>query len=289
MKYLFVLLFSVCFSVGFAQQDFTFNDDLDFLIHLSSNKLFHESDVYFEQTALKVGTNIGQLDSLNYLMGFLYYQNDSLKRARSLLRNVGPNNPRYYKSKLYHAYLCMKLNEPDSSIYYLQKLEPSTSNEVNQLRDFQLAGAYLLAGDTRKCDSISLNFNSTIAVLREEQINLKSYSEIQKSNTRKFPFIAGALSAVVPGLGKVYAGNNAQALSGFLRVGILGAITVENYMRRGIRDPQTLLFAGLFSAFYIGNIWGSALSVQIVKTEKDLENKSNILVGIHVPLKKFFN
>lgn len=289
MKYLFVFLLSVYFNVVYAQKEYAFIDDLDFLIHLTSNKLFNESDVYFKQTTFKSRNNIGQLDSLNYMMGFVYYQNDSLKRAKSLFRNVSENSPWYFKSNFYHSYICMKLNQPDSSVIHLSKLKRSSNEEVNQFREFQMAGAYLLSGDVLKCDSLSKKFNSKYDFLRVEQNNLIKYSQIHKSNNRKSPLIAALFSAFLPGLGKVYAGNNAQGLSAFLRVGVLGVITAENYMHRGIRDPQTIFFASLFSAFYIGNIWGSALSVQIIKTEKDLENKSNILVGIHMPLRELFN
>jgi hypothetical protein len=121
MKYLFVFLLSVYFNLVNAQNEYSFIDDLDFLIHLTSNKLFHESDSYFKQTTFKARNNIGQLDSLNYMMGFVYYQNDSLKRAKSLLRNVSDDSPWYFKSNFYHSFICMKLNQPDSSVFYLNK------------------------------------------------------------------------------------------------------------------------------------------------------------------------
>ena len=105
MKYLFVFLLSVYFNLVNAQNEYSFIDDLDFLIHLTSNKLFHESDSYFKQTTFKARNNIGQLDSLNYMMGFVYYQNDSLKRAKSLFRNVSENSPWYFKSNFYSVQL----------------------------------------------------------------------------------------------------------------------------------------------------------------------------------------
>jgi hypothetical protein len=56
----------------------------------------------------------------------------------------------------------------------------------------------------------------------------------------------------------------------------------------GIKHPQTIFFTGLFGLFYVGNIWGSAVSVQVVKIEKQLENKHNILVSIKIPVSKLF-
>lgn len=285
------LLFFLCFGVVglFGQGNTTFNNDLDFLIHLSSNQLQEETQIQYESIKTSVGANINKLDSLNYLMGFLSYRTDSLLQARSFLGKVSDNNLLFYKSKIYHSYISLKVEQPDSSISQLLKLMPQSNPTLDQLIKFQLAGSYLLKGDYLKCDSLSVLFQSKDSVLMNEQLNLITYSNVFKKNKRKSPFIAGSLSAIVPGLGKVYAGNTAQGLSSFLRVGILGAITAENYFRLGIKHPQTILFASLFSAFYIGNIWGSALSVQIVKTERDLENKSNILVGIRVPIRHYFD
>jgi hypothetical protein len=137
-------------------------------------------------------------------------------------------------------------------------------------------------------DSISRTFDSKIQILKNEQDNLIKYAKKSKDLRRKSAFTAGFLSAVLPGLGKVYAGNNAQGLSSFLSVALFAGMTTENWLRNGWNHPQTLIFGSLFSIFYIGNVWGSALSVQLVKTEKELENRNNILVGMRVPIQKFF-
>ncbi|HWY37238.1 MAG TPA: hypothetical protein VNY73_01675, partial [Bacteroidia bacterium] len=81
---------------------------------------------------------------------------------------------------------------------------------------------------------------------------------------------------------------NGQAIASFLSVAFLGGITAENYIKQGIKHPQTIIFGVLTSIFYIGNIWGSAIGVQLVKNEKNLENKSNILVALRIPLRRFF-
>jgi TM2 domain-containing membrane protein YozV len=137
-------------------------------------------------------------------------------------------------------------------------------------------------------DSLSNYHNFQNPLIKEELENLKKYSSIEKKIKRKSPFIAGTLSAIIPGLGKVYAGNNGQALASFLTCGLIGAVAAENYVKMGIKHPQTIFFTGLFGLFYVGNIWGSAVSVQVVKIEKQLENKHNILVSIKIPVSKLF-
>lgn len=289
MRLLFLFFLFLGLGRSYGQGNPSFNSDLDFLIHLSSNQLQRETQFQYDAIKTSIGSDINKLDSLNYLMGFLSYKSDSLLQARSYLGEVSNNNLLYYKSKIYHSYISLKIDQPDSSVNQLLKITPQNNPTLDQLIKFQLAGSYLLNGNYFKCDSLSMLFNSKDSVLMNEQMNLINYSSIYKKNKRKSAFVAGSLSALVPGLGKVYAGNTAQGLSSFLRVGILGAITAENYLRLGIKHPQTILFASLFSAFYIGNIWGSALSVQIVKTERDLENKANILVGIRVPIRYYFD
>ena len=56
----------------------------------------------------------------------------------------------------------------------------------------------------------------------------------------------------------------------------MGAVAGENYLKLGIKHPQTLFFSGLFGLFYVGNIWGSAVSVQLIKIEKGFNSRKEI-------------
>gem|GEM_PF-1373196 len=100
----------------------------------------------------------------------------------------------------------------------------------------------------------------------------------------KSPFIAGAMSAVIPGSGKIYAGDLSSGLSTLLIVGALGAMTAEAWAKLGIRDWRTIGLASVFGVFYIGNIYGSALSVSVIRNTYADAQKASLLFGIRLPL-----
>lgn len=263
-------------------------DDFNFIIHLSKNKLFTEAEKEKEKLFSKPGLNALYKDSVNYFLGIEYYNEKKFAEARTHLIAVTDQVFFYYKAHYLAGNIDAENNKIDSAIVNYNSIEESSNNALNELRQFELSGLYLLNRNYKMFDSLSQNFNFQNPAIQEEIQNLKKYSTIEKKIKRKSPFIAGTLSAIVPGLGKVYAGNNGQALASFLTCGLMGVVTAENYIRMGVKHPQTIFFAGVFSLFYIGNIWGSAVSVQIVKIEKQLENKHNILVSIKIPINKFF-
>ncbi len=73
----------------------------------------------------------------------------------------------------------------------------------------------------------------------------------------KSPFLAGTLSAVVPGLGKVYTENYGDALMAFLFTGINIWQAYRGFSKDGIKSVHGWIFASLGAAFYLGNIFGS--------------------------------
>lgn len=289
-RFLFFLFLIFLQHLTYSQvQKNALYDDFNFLIHLTKNGLMNEAEL--EKKDFFSRTDITQVykDSVNFLLGMAYRNNDRSKEARNCLMEVSPETFLYYKSRYLAGIIDLENDQPDSCLSNFVNIELSDNKQLNELKQFETAGVYLYNKNLTAFDSLTKNKEYENPLLKEENEKLKLCYLAQKKIKRKSAFTAGALSALVPGLGKVYAGNNGQALASFLTVGLMGGIATENYIRLGAEHPQTIFFAGLCGLFYIGNIWGSAVSVQVVKTEKELENKHNILVGIKLPISKFFN
>jgi TM2 domain-containing membrane protein YozV len=97
------------------------------------------------------------------------------------------------------------------------------------------------------------------------------------------------LSAVVPGAGKVYAGQLGQGVAIFLQNTIFALQAYEGYRKDGPRSARFLIYGGLFTVFYIGNVWGSVLSVQIKRQEMYDKINNQIVFDMHIPLRTIFN
>lgn len=98
--------------------------------------------------------------------------------------------------------------------------------------------------------------------------HLKYYfNDFKKFNNRK-PVLAGLLSAVVPGLGKLYNGRARTFKSSFLVNAFFGAQAFEAIRVNGIKNAYSVISAGIFSVFYLSNIYGSYHDLKRVKIEK---------------------
>lgn len=284
-----IVLIFFTISVFSQNENNSFFNDFNFIIHLSKNKLFKEAEFEREKLFKQQGIATLYKDSINFFLGQAYYNDNKPELARKHFMEVSEQPFFYYKARYQAGIIDAERDRIDSSITNFSAIGLSTNEDLNELRSFELAGMALLKKQYGAFDSIRQASQFKNPVIVSEFENLKSYYIIDKKIKRKSAFVAGALSTIIPGLGKVYVGNNAQGLASFLTCGLMGAITAENYIHLGIKHPQTIFFAGMFTLFYVGNIWGSAVSVQVVKIEKQFENKHNILVGIKLPVSKFFN
>lgn len=103
----------------------------------------------------------------------------------------------------------------------------------------------------------------------------------------KSPWIAGAMSAIIPGSGKIYAGDLRSGVSTLLIVGALGAIAAESWSKLGPGDWRTISLSSLFALFHIANIYGSAVSVSVIKESYESAQKATLLFNLHLPLHQF--
>lgn len=91
---------------------------------------------------------------------------------------------------------------------------------------------------------------------------------------KKHPLLAASLSAIVPGLGELYIGNNRTFSAKFTSLGILAAQTLESNFKFGFLHPLTFINLSFFSTFYVTNIWGAYHDTKMNK----IETKNQFLI-----------
>ena len=72
----------------------------------------------------------------------------------------------------------------------------------------------------------------------------------------KRPGVAAGLSAIIPGLGKVYAKQPKNGLVTFFTVGALGFQAASGLALKGVTSIYGWIYVGAASVFYLGNIYG---------------------------------
>lgn len=124
-------------------------------------------------------------------------------------------------------------------------------------------------------------------------VKAKSFLDVWNSTPEipnfkpKSPLLAGAMSAVIPGSGKIYAGDLRSGVSTLLIVGALGGMAAESWIKLGGRDWRTIALSSVFGLFYIGNIYGSALSVSVIRNTYQDAEKATLLFDLRIPLHQF--
>lgn len=265
------------------------NKESEFLLYLNGAEQHDDFDNYGDKLLMREGLTAGQKDTLSYVIGITNFQRKRFEKSAFHLSAVSDSSIFFIKSYFYKAISFSELKDYKKAFSLLDEYELSSmGNDINNLKIHEQSGLSLLMRDYVTFDSLSNRFNTTETSLQTEHALQLQYAEKLKSLKRKSPAVAGVLSAVIPGLGLVYSGNNGQALSSFIRVAAMGALSIESFSKLGPTHPQFIAFASLFSFFYIGNIWGSALSVQIRKNEQTKELDHNIMVGLHIPVDKLF-
>ena len=144
-----------------------------------------------------------------------------------------------------------------------------------------------MQGDLGAFNGYSEAFSFKDYRLSDSENTLKGIAaSLEKS--RRSPYLAALMSAVIPGSGKAYAGQTGPGVASFLAVGTLAAITAEQWKHHGVKDWRTIVAGSLCGIFYIGNIYGSWVSVSIQRQNIQDETKALVLYNISIPLGSFF-
>jgi hypothetical protein len=290
-KILFVLcllpaavLFTPC---RVRAQQFEFSKELRFAQYLLDKDAGREAIRILEQVDT-MQLSAEQKDSLFYMLGWAAYSGKQLNEAILYLLKVSTAAPQYRKARFFSAYCQAFTGATDTAIRVLQQLAVQDSVQ-RELRSLQLGGLALLKRDYTAYLQQQAHFTYSSYALSQEEQRMGDYYSKLRGFKRKSPLLAGLYSAVVPGLGKIYGGKKKQGIAAFLPVMSLALLTYEAYRKDGVKSARFIGFGTLFSVFYIGNIWGSTLSVKIKRNEFNREYDNKILFDMHIPLRNLFN
>lgn len=292
LPFMLCLFFSTLFTIkkGCAQQR-PFSTELKFAQYLADKKLFTEAEYVLNKQLEDSSFNllpVNQKDSLYYQLGWIQYKDKRLEESSKALLNVSAASPFYLKSRYFAAYNLTYLQNADSATKIYNNI-PYTDSVLHELKQFQLAGIALLKRNYTGFAGLRQSFTyKSYAVANEEKKLTDIYTKLSAYHP-KSPWVAGALSAVIPGLGKIYAGKIKQGIGAFLPIASLGLLTYEAFNKGGIKSARFIGYSSVFLIFYTANIWGSAVSVKVNAQEFYKQYDNKILFNMHIPLRNIFN
>lgn len=90
-----------------------------------------------------------------------------------------------------------------------------------------------------------------------------SYAKNGADLPTRSPFLAGTLSAIVPGTGRLYTGRFSDAFTSLFIVGLAGWQAYDGFQRDGLSSAKGWTLGTLCGIFYVGNVYGSVLSARV--------------------------
>jgi hypothetical protein len=286
-RFFFVVIYCMLPCFVYAQHEISFGENIRFANYLLGQKQYDDADLLLT-TLDTTSLNYFQKDTLHYLLGWSYYNQKKLALSTRQLLDVSASSGYFLKSHFFGAYNLSYLGKEDSALSILHAI-PVKDTFFHKIVNLELAGIALLKRNYPAFNQYRNRFSYNFYATAEQEKSLETDASNLEAIHHKSAVLAGLMSAVIPGSGKAYAGKPMQGLGALLPIMGLGIVTWETYHKKGTRDPLLYVFGTAFTVFYIGDIWGSALSVKIVRDEHEKLIDQQVLLDMHIPLRTIFN
>ena len=278
-----------CFVQTKAQtSSLSFKEEMTFMEYLIKQEQYANVVLLGQQLRNRF-KQVNEQNRLALEVGFAYRSLNKSDSTAHYLSLISSDFAQYDKARFYQSLELARLRQYDAAQTAIQELVINQSDSLKiELREFQLAGIALLKKDYTQFDQKSLVFSFQHPAFASQEKKLLTYADKLKKIPRRSPFIAGLFSAIIPGTGKMYASKPRQGLNMLFQNLFLGAQATEALIKDGIKSPRFIIYGALFSFFYIGNIWGSVLSVKMQQREIYETIHHEVLFNLDVPLRLVF-
>lgn len=260
--------------------------DYNFMNYLISGKQYSEALFLISKHEQRYSLLDKNADTLLFLKGKVFYQQQKLQPSSDALLDISEKFHAYNGVRFLAAYNNAHIGQYEKSNSVFLGIAPTDSIQ-RALKNFELAANALLVKDYN-------TFKTYYALvpdhhlLLEEKLKLNNVALKIRDFNPKSPFLAGLMSAVIPGSGKMYAGKIGEGVTALLGLSLLGAITYENYKKAGPDNYKTIIFGSMFTVFYVSNIYGSVYSVKVYRDEFYKSVNHAVLFNMHIPVRNVF-
>ena len=181
------------------------------------------------------------------------------------------------RAKYQIANTYFQMNKYNESTQYIKDNIESLTSDENQVKMNQLLGINYLY--QRKWETAHNHLIQSLATSDDSiTAKLNKFAIEGEHLPYKSKLLAGAMSAMIPGTGKIYANRLTDGLYSLIVIGLTGWQTYNGFHKDGIHSTKGWIYGTLTGIFYLGNIYGSAVAVKIYnkKIEDNLLQQINI-------------
>jgi len=94
-----------------------------------------------------------------------------------------------------------------------------------------------------------------------EKENISTFYDWKKKPPYKDGTLAGIMSAVIPGSGKIYVGETGDGIVAFITTAVFAFIAYDNF--KAGHTTRAWIWTGVAAFFYAGNVYGSVAAAQV--------------------------
>lgn len=165
-------------------------------------------------------------------------------------------------------------NNEIGKIYFLKKdlssLDRLLSNKTSRKNNLIKLKVTLML-ESKLTD---FNLNDYLDEGDSDYVELSKLYYERKNPDYKSELLAGILSSVIPGSGKIYTENYGDGITAFILTGLFSYLAYDNFKHD--HNFKGYLFSGIAAGFYLGNIYGSVASAQIFNVRVDFDFLKNL-------------
>lgn len=252
MKILFIF-FIVSLSL-IAQPKFDFFSQAN--TKLFADHLFCEKD--FLRAAEEYNRLVGdyRTDTLIFKTGLCYLNIGNLDQSKKIFNQISKESNFYSDAEFQINRIAFLKNPSGYYSFYQRDQIPNEKGDLHK-NIYKLAMLSSLLNEELK-----LSKEEFFQPFNENESNyLRKYFEWKNNPPYKSPTLAGILSTIIPGSGKIYTEEYGDGIVAFLTTGLLTFLAYDNF--RANHNTRGWIFTSLAGLFYAGNIYGSVASAQI--------------------------
>jgi tetratricopeptide (TPR) repeat protein len=211
--------------------------------------------------------SFGNADSILYKLGLCYRRSGDLDKAITFFRRVADNNTDHHTKfavSYQIAYSHFLSQQYEGSIQILNETLAETEDTDERGR-LQILSAFNYLHQRRwhdaerTLDGLRLKDAEQIRIASSLRESAREGMELQY----KSPLLAGLLSAIVPGAGKLYCKQYGDGFYSLFLAGVAGLLAWDGFRENGVRSIKGWAFASVGGIFYTGNVYGSAIAARV--------------------------
>jgi len=98
---------------------------------------------------------------------------------------------------------------------------------------------------------------------------LKGFADQGLRLRRKSPVLAGILSALIPGTGRMYAGRTTDGLFSLMTIALTAWQAYDGFHKEGTGSLKGWIYGSIGGFFYVGNVYGSVAAARIYNEQSE--------------------